>query len=146
MWNCSFLADLMPQAENEDPFLPASAVNGASSYSTKPSRIGTRVREIICRKARPEAKPWPSAKSRLAVSNETPRTSAVSQCSIHQSSAVPPHGFCGHRFEHIVMVLCRHADRTPIKKDHRALTVPARFRGIQIGTISTERRKENLYR
>src|SRR5262249_11548118 len=30
-----------------------------------------------------------------------------------------------------VVVLCRHADRNPIKKDRRALTVPASVCGIQ---------------
>src|SRR5262245_49336983 len=29
------------------------------------------------------------------------------------------------------VVFCRHSDRNPIKKDHRALTVPAPVRGIQ---------------
>src|SRR5215813_9651456 len=37
------LADVMPQYESEDSFLPANAVNRPSAGSTKPSRIGMRV-------------------------------------------------------------------------------------------------------
>jgi eukaryotic-like serine/threonine-protein kinase len=37
------LANVMPQPENEDRFLPTNAVNRTSAGSTKPSRIGTRV-------------------------------------------------------------------------------------------------------
>src|SRR5215471_5640111 len=44
----------------------------------------------------------------------------------------------------VVVSLSRHADGHPIKKDRRALTLPASFRGIEIGIISTERNKEIL--
>src|SRR5215510_16081107 len=44
------------------------------------------------------------------------------------STAVVP---CRQHSGDIGVALCRHADRNPIKKDHRALTVPALIRGIQ---------------
>src|SRR5215467_9218315 len=47
--------------------------------------------------------------------------------------------------EQVVAVLCSHADRNPIKKDHRALTVPARVRGIQSRNKFNRTKKGHLY-
>src|SRR5262249_47974032 len=42
---------------------------------------------------------------------------------------------CRQHSGDIVVALCRHADRNPIKKDHLALTVPPPVRGIQSRNI-----------